>query len=187
MSMDYGKLDVRLFKNFKVDISSVNFILDSLNQHTFLCHVLILLSFELQEIAKEKTAGLWSGLTGSVAFQKVSQTIELKSHYREVAVRGRRAPGFYPRHGFIYIKTVQRCLRGNSVSDTNPSWIRIRWFSGTGSSFFQFKEIIFKLQQSICKFSIGRHVFQLAPFCIKQSIKIVKLCQGSQIIVAGFG
>ena len=31
MSMDYGKLDVRLFKNFKVDLSSVNFILDSLN------------------------------------------------------------------------------------------------------------------------------------------------------------
>ena len=31
MSMDYGKLDVRLFKNLKVDLSSVNFILDSLN------------------------------------------------------------------------------------------------------------------------------------------------------------
>jgi len=30
-----------------------------------------LLLFSFQEIAKEKTAGLWSGLTGSAAFQKV--------------------------------------------------------------------------------------------------------------------
>ena len=164
MSMDYGKLDVRLFKNFKVDISSVNFILDSLNQHTFLCHVLILMSFDLQEIAKEKTAGLWSGLTGSVAFQKVSQTIELKSHYREVAVRGRRAPGFYPRHGFIYIKTVQRCLRGNSVSDTNPSWIRIRWFSGTGSSFFNSKKLFSNFNRAFVNFQLEDMFFSQRLF-----------------------
>jgi hypothetical protein len=29
-------------------------------------------NFLFKEIAKEKTAGLWSGLTGSAAFQKVN-------------------------------------------------------------------------------------------------------------------
>ena len=62
-------------------------------------------------------------------------------------MRGRRAPGFYPRHGFIYIKTVQRCLRGNSVSDTNP-------FSGTGSSFFNSKKLFSNFNRAFVNFQL---------------------------------